>query len=299
MLIVVRNMRGARLGKIATLGIMSIRSRELACGPGWRVHDVACTAGPRDRPFEEQHLGYAIAIVTAGSFGYRSTAGRSLLSPGALLLGGPGQCFECGHEHATGDRCLSFRFDPVLFEGIAATVPGVHRVAINAASLPQLPELQPLLVEAEIAAVEADATALEEIAVRLGGAVLTMLGDSRRASTFPTLRDERRVTKALRRIERDFRDELPLAVLAGEAAMSPYHFLRVFRQVVGLTPHQYALRVRMQRAALQLAESTNPVTRIALDCGFGDVPTFTRRFRRIMGRSPTAFRARHARYGIA
>ena len=43
--------------------------------------------------------------------------------PGALMLGNPGACFECGHEHGVGDRCLSFHFDPGFFEEIVASVP--------------------------------------------------------------------------------------------------------------------------------------------------------------------------------
>ena len=83
-----------------------------------------------------------------------------------------------------------------------------------------------------------------------------------------------------------------LAALAREAAMSPYHFLRVFRQVVGMTPHQYVLRMRMHHAAVRLRRSNEAVSTIAFDAGFNDLSTFNRRFRRIMGASPTAFRTR-------
>jgi hypothetical protein len=92
----------------------------LARGDGWSVSEMICSAGPRDRPFEERHSHVCIAIVTAGSFQYRSTAGREMLTPGSLLLGNSGQHFECGHEHEMGDRCLSFSYEPQYFEGLAA-----------------------------------------------------------------------------------------------------------------------------------------------------------------------------------
>ena len=76
--------------------------------------------------------------------------------------------------------------------------------------------------------------------------------------------------------------------------MSPYHFLRSFRALIGLTPHQYVLRTRLHRAALLLRRSEQPVASIAYDCGFGDLSTFNRRFRRVLGASPTAYRARRA-----
>jgi AraC family transcriptional regulator len=84
----------------------------LARGEGWTVSDVVCTAGPHDPLFEEQHTGYSIAIVLTGSFQYRSTLGDALMTPGSLMLGNAGQCFECGHEHGEGDRCVSFWYEP-------------------------------------------------------------------------------------------------------------------------------------------------------------------------------------------
>ena len=56
-------------------------------------------------------------------------------------------------------------------------------------------------------------------------------------------------------------------------------------------PHQYLLHTRLHRAALALRQSDQPVSVIALDAGFEDLSTFNRRFRRVMGATPTAFRA--------
>ena len=100
---------------------MSISMHLLASGPGWRVEDVVCSAGPHDRPFEEQHDLVCVAAVTQGTFQYRTPDGRATLVPGALMLGNPGARFECGHEHGVGDRCLSFHFDPEFFEEIVAS----------------------------------------------------------------------------------------------------------------------------------------------------------------------------------
>jgi AraC family transcriptional regulator len=84
---------------------------------------------------------------------------------------------------------------------------------------------------------------------------------------------------------------LELKEMAAVAGMSKYHFLRVFRRLTGMTPHQYLISVRLRRAALALASSRRPVIAIALDAGFGDLSTFNRRFRTTFGLTPTRYRA--------
>jgi len=271
---------------------MTMTLHSLASGHGWRAADIVCDAGPDDRPFEEQRSDVAIAVVTAGTFQYRTTHGAAVLVPGALLLGNAGGCFQCGHEHAGGDRCLSFHFLPERFEEIVADVPGVRRSEFNAPRLPPAPALMPLIAAAEAARDDGDAAAFEELALRFAAAVTALLGDAKRSGQDVRHSDERRVTAALRRIEARAHEPLALAELAREAAMSPYHFLRTFRRVVGMTPHQYVLRTRLHRAAVRLRRSIDPISTIAFDSGFDDLSTFNRRFRRVMGESPGAFRAR-------
>jgi len=267
---------------------MTATAHLLASGPGWRVSDIVCTAGPNDRAFEEEHPHHCIAIVRSGSFRYRSTQGSAVLAPGSLLLGNRGACFECGHEHAAGDRCLAFQFEPAYLEGIIAAVPGARRADFAQAHLPPLPALANLLAEAEIVADDPDR--LEETAMRLAGAVASMLSGTEPGTDTPTTRDQRRITNALRHIEAHCEEALSLDALAGQAAMSPYHFLRTFRALVGMTPHQYVLRTRLHRAALLLRRTELPVAGIAFDCGFGDLSTFNRRFKRVMGTNPSDYR---------
>lgn len=267
---------------------MTATAHTLASGPDWRVSDIVCTAGPDDRAFEEAHPQHCIAIVCSGSFRYRSTQGSAVLAPGSLLLGNRRACFECGHEHAAGDRCLAFQFEPAWLEGVVAAVPGVRQAGFARAHLPPLPALAGLVAEAEIATGEPER--LEEIALRLAGAVTSVLSGEKPGIEAPSARDQRRITRSLRHIEAHCEEALSLDELARQAAMSPYHFLRTFRALVGMTPHQYVLRTRLHRAALLLRRTDQPVAGIAFDCGFGDLSTFNRRFRRVMGASPSAYR---------
>jgi AraC family transcriptional regulator len=267
-------------------------SHLLASGPGWRVSDVICNAGPRDPTFEERHNSVCIAVVTAGTFQYRSPRGAAVLGPGALLLGNAGDCFECGHEHAIGDRCLAFHFTADRLERIVAAVPGARHIGFSVPRLPPSASLMPLIAAAEAARDDGDETALEELAFGLAGAAAAAVAGVDPSRHRPSRRDERRVSDALRRIETAADEKLPLTALAHETATSPYHFLRVFRELVGMTPHQFVLRTRLHRAAVRLRRSVAPISTIAFDAGFNDLSTFNRRFRRVMGASPGAYRAR-------
>lgn len=271
---------------------MSAISHLLASGAGWRVDDVVCTAGPHDRPFEEQHDGVCVAAVTQGMFQYRSTQGSAVLAPGAVLLGNDRHCFECGHEHGVGDRCLSFHFTPEFWEAAAAAAPGARRTVFTIPRLPPLAALIPVIAAAEAARDDGDSAEFEELALRLAGTISAALAGTKRTMRAPSQRDERRVAAALRRIEKEAHERLSLAELAREAATSPYHFLRIFQQSVGMTPHQYVLRTRLHRAAMHLRRPNDSISAIAFDAGFSDLSTFNRRFRRVMGLSPSAYRAR-------
>jgi AraC family transcriptional regulator len=253
----------------------------VAAGNGWRVLDIVCTSGPRDRPFEERQSATSISLVVSGTFVYRGEHGASLLSPGALLLGNRGAAFECSHEHGEGDRCLSVQLEPRLVDRVAHDA-GVARFAHD-----RLPPLRPLAaLTARLRLAGGDA--LEEVAVELAGAALALAGDARRPA--PAAADPARIARVLRLLESSLAARHPLAELARVAGLSRYHFLRTFRAVTGVTPHQWLVRARLRAAADRLATTTTPVTDIALDVGFDDLSNFIRTFRVEFGMSPGRYR---------
>jgi len=85
-------------------------------------------------------------------------------------------------------------------------------------------------------------------------------------------------------------DTLTLEMLAGVAGLSPYHFLRTFERITGVTPHQYVLRARLRRAATRLVTGPGKILDLALESGFGDLSNFNRAFRAEFGMSPRAYR---------
>jgi AraC-like DNA-binding protein len=94
-------------------------------------------------------------------------------------------------------------------------------------------------------------------------------------------------------VDARFREPLDVPALARTAYLSPAHFSREFRRAFGETPHQYLLTRRLERAAALLRNTDRSVIEICLDVGLRSVGSFTTSFRRVYGKSPTAYRAEH------
>jgi AraC family transcriptional regulator len=256
----------------------------LAAGDGWWVYDIVCTCGPRDPTVEERTSTSGLALVLSGSFVARDRHGTSLLAPGALFLIEAGRCFACSHQHGEGDRCLSFKFESDVFERIAHDAGARAEFAHN--SLPPLRELSRLTARARMAMTRPEQ--MEEAAFEMVGAAIQLGGRLRRASA--PIHHHGRMTEVLRYMAAHSAAPHKIAGLARMARLSPYHFLRSFKAVTGVTPHQWLLRARLRNAAEKLVGTNAPVTNVALDVGFEDLSNFTRSFRAEFGASPRQFR---------
>ncbi len=91
-------------------------------------------------------------------------------------------------------------------------------------------------------------------------------------------------------IHEHLEDDLSLSELAKVAAMSLHHFARQFKQVTGLSPHQYVTSRRIEQAKVLLAKTDLPITEIARPVGCASQSHFSKLFRQIIGVSPKAYR---------
>jgi AraC family transcriptional regulator len=250
------------------------------------VVDYRCGARPGDRPFVEQHGGFSLAYVRAGSFGYEARGQRYELVAGSILVGHAGEEYICTHDHVCGDECLSLQLEPELVETIGAT-PELWRTGC----LPPLPQLMVLGEMAQAAAAGRSEIGLDEAALLFAARFAEIVtGQRRRPLTVPALHRRRAVEAALW-IAAHAQEPIDLESAASAAGLSPFHFLRLFARVLGVTPHQYLVRQRLRQAARLLAEGARSITDVAFDVGFGDLSNFVRTFHRAAGVSPRRFRA--------
>ncbi len=251
-----------------------------------RVIDYRCSAGPRDRPFLEQHRSFSISYVRHGSFGCMTRGHSFELVAGSFLLGRPGEEYLCTHKHHPhGDECLSFQFDAALLDAL-----GLPADCWRSGALPPVVELGVLGERAQAAAEGRSDLDIAEAGTLLAGRFLHLVSGKPLRPVSATSRDRRRAVRVALWLDAHAHEPLDLAQVARQSGVSAFHFLRLFARVTGVTPHQYLVRARLRRAAKLLALGTLPVGAIAYEVGFGDLSNFVRTFRRAAGRAPRDFR---------
>jgi AraC-like DNA-binding protein len=249
------------------------------------VSDFRCSAVPGDTPFVERYICHSVSYVRKGSFGCR-TRGRSFeLVAGSILVGFPGDEYICTHDHVCGDECLSFFLSPELVEAI-----GDRAEIWRVGAAPPLPELMVLGELAQAAADSRSDIGLDEVGQLFASRFVEVVSGRSREPAPAKARDRRRAVETALWIDANSHQEIDLERAAGEAGISPFHFLRLFASALGVTPHQYLVRSRLRHAARLLADDDRPVTDIAYDVGFGDLSNFVRTFHRAAGVSPRRFR---------
>jgi AraC-like DNA-binding protein len=250
------------------------------------VTEYRCSAGPGDKPFAEQHACHSVSYVRKGSFACRTRGRSHELVAGAIMVGHPGDEYICSHDHhICGDECLSFSLSAELVETI-----GDHGENWRRGAVPPLAELMVLGEMADAVARGESDVGLDEIGILLASRFVDAVSGRMPKPLQAPARDRRRAVETALWIDAHSHQAIDLERAAREAGLSPFHFLRLFSNVLGVTPHQYLLRSRLRHAARLLADDERAITDVAFDVGFGDLSNFVRTFHRAAGLSPRAFR---------
>lgn len=100
-------------------------------------------------------------------------------------------------------------------------------------------------------------------------------------------------------LDRDYAAAMDMVAIAASIGYSRAHFIHMFRRIYGETPGQYRMRRRIERAADLLRTTNGTVTDICLSVGFTSLGSFTSRFVRLMGTSPSQYRTAARRRGAS
>jgi AraC family transcriptional regulator len=238
---------------------------------------------------EETCSAYAVNFVEAGSFELGVRNQRWELSRGAVFLSEPGVVHRYHHFSRTPfDVCLSARYSPTfvergqetypeIFEKASSTVPASNRLAFLKH------RLSALLSAADHLAIETWASELF-IAARTPPSSASRLYRPRQLAWYAD-----HIVAARDRLAREYAEPHSLVSLARGVGMSPFHFARVFHELIGLPPHRYLIRCRLDHA-LEMLRAGQAVTAACFDSGFMNLSHFIRSFERRFGCRPSSVR---------
>lgn len=103
---------------------------------------------------------------------------------------------------------------------------------------------------------------------------------------------DRTLFQAIEYIDHHLSQSIKLEDLSNHVGISKFHFSRLFKKSMGITPHQYVMQQRIERAKQLLAKDNLSISDIALDCGFNSHAHLSKYFRNYVGMTPKAYRQR-------
>jgi AraC-like DNA-binding protein len=278
---------------------MAVNPEPLLLGCGHAI-----VAG-RARRYEVSRFTGPLSLksVVSGTAVWTTERGRFEVNSGEVLAVGDGEEYslEIDALHPVETFCLFFDRQFARQAWTAAVSSDRDLLdGIEAGPLPPFEPRQGREVAAMMAAARrllGDGAAIEPLLVSLASAICERSARlSGRVAKIPAARKStrqelhRRVGLATEHIHANLDRPLSLAGIGRAACLSPFHLHRLFRTVHGETPHRYATRLRLARAAALLRSSDEGVTSIAWRCGFESVSSFTTLFGREHGAPPAQFR---------
>jgi AraC family L-rhamnose operon transcriptional activator RhaR len=261
-------------------------------GPVWGgVHVLTSGVAAHAHDFLE------IAVVGRGTGVHQTSQGSYAVRHGQVLIlrPGPWHAFARCHDLTVANCCISPRglrtelsalqqiplFRDLLWTTPTTTHHGVATIQVTTEA-----------ADAAIAQISHLATpATPALALARLVTVLATLADGR--PTHPvTPPIHPAVTASITRFEADLPHPWTLDTLAALTNLNPAYLSRLFKHHTGLSPLAYLARLRAEQAALLLTDSTLPTSRVGASVGWPDPTYFARRFRTLVGLTPTEYRER-------
>ncbi len=257
----------------------------------------------------------SIKTMSNGQALYEIDGGRFVVDEGGYLILNHEQAYTIHIDSPTTVESFCVFFPPGWAEDVrrSAATPDAYLL-----DDPSLPVVQPVsfferlyphdtLVSPQIAQLRValqqergDAGYLEEkLRLLLAGMLYLQADIQREIARVPAARPGTRV-ELYRRLHRardymhaSLGEALTITDIAAVAELSPYHFMRSFKEVFGQRPHAYLTQRRLERARFLLARTDQAVTHICFEVGFESPGAFSSLFHRQTGLSPRAYRQRH------
>ncbi|WDY56025.1 helix-turn-helix transcriptional regulator [Pseudomonas sp. PSKL.D1] len=239
-----------------------------------------------DRHF---HLDYHIGLITDGVQRQGIHGESVLLTPGTIQLMPPGEMHDGFSAGDASYTLKTFRVSAELLSGVTEALVGQDRFAAMGGAV-----LQDAQLSAQLA--------LLHRALGEGGDPLMI--ESQWLVLLARLFSQARMLKpqfvpgTLTSVQwqrvRDYCnahlcDKITLEALAALCGLERFQFLKLFKRTVGMTPHAWLVRLRLERACVLLSRTRWELTRVAQEVGFYDQSHFNRAFKQAFGVAPSRY----------
>lgn len=240
-------------------------------------------------PKEEIHDEYNLIFTEQGSWGYRDKHGKQLITPKVIVFGKPDLLYSSSHtKEVPDDCCFDIKFNEKF---ICNFFQSQNINQIQFSFTPVTPKL--LMLKERIKRIidfDVNSIAIDEISAN----ILYELFNNTNHKSLPPLplakKHKESIEAAKEFIQQHFHDNLSLQNIATTVGLSPYHFCRLFKKITDITPYQFLLKTRLQKAATLLLNTKSSVTDISYDAGFDNLSLFINSFRKRYGISPLQYR---------
>lgn len=241
----------------------------------------------------------SLKTVIRGSATWETAAGRFEMSPGAVLIVNDGEEYAITIDALQPVETFCVFFARGFVEDACRSMLGGSAALLDRPDAPpihfyeRVQHAGPMTAIVEWMRQETTEGGLVRLAEEL---VRTQRDVAARVERLPALRAatreelHRRVQRGVEFIHANFSERIALADVAGAAALSPFHFHRLFSAIHGLPPHRYLTRLRLAHARSLLRATDRSMADIALECGFESVTSFSSLFKRTIGLPPARFR---------
>jgi len=267
----------------------------------YQVNDFKCHCDRCSVSQPEYNESLFISFVRKGFFEYKTFRKDDELHVGRLLVSKPGYEHITRHIDNQPDMTTGFEFSAEFFRSIQdqyAAQAGwflknndIHSLMLRSnAELDYLHHrILQMLKDKEVSRLQIDEMVmdlLEKVIQVISGHTLEVgsIGDSLKQFHLGTIENAKEY------ILQHFNEDISLHQLAQHCYISPFHFSRIFKSVMNVSPHQYLAEIRLNHAKILLATTDEPVTDVAFACGYNSIEHFATAYRHRFKANPTHYR---------
>jgi len=227
-------------------------------------------------------------VIRSGNILYKSTQRT-------VIPCNPQQRHRAEDTEITDFKAFIIYIGKMFFKSMAEELYGNRNIVLQSKSFmfsPRLSELINLFISEYRSGQPGSSLFLESLSVQ---AAVLLLRESctncaKPAYQYTEYRDNKCISKVIDYIYENYRNNISLTDLASETNYSPYHLLRLFKQMTGKTPFEFLLDLKIDMAKNMLLNTDYPMSNICDSCGFGSLSYFSQAFKKKTGFTPTQYR---------